>query len=214
MSYILEALKKSEQERGHEGAPGIQTIHTSSLHYRTTRKPLWPWLLVAILCVNLAVLLYFVFVRSNEAAVTRPVAVSTTPPTRVAPVVPQAVAQPAIAMPAPAPPVYTPPPYTPPPRVMPVQTTAVAPVPVPPQAPVIEVDELPPEIGSHVPRMEFSAHVYSSNPRQRSVVINDMFLEEGEMLSSDLKLSEITADGAIFEFRGYRFHRSVLAGWD
>ena len=79
---------------------------------------------------------------------------------------------------------------------------------------MIEVDELPPDVGSHVPRMEFSAHVYSGNPKQRSVIINGMFLEEGELLSSDLKLSEITPDGVIFEFRGYRFHRSVLAGWE
>ena len=79
---------------------------------------------------------------------------------------------------------------------------------------MIEVDELPPDVGSHVPRMEFSAHVYSSNPKQRSVIINGMFLEEGELLSSDLKLSEITPDGVIFEFKGYRFHRSVLAGWE
>lgn len=223
MSYILEALKKSEQERGHGVSPGIQTIHSSALSYRANRKPLWPWLLVAVLGANLVVLVYFMLDRSGrDPAVTAPVAsiptasevslpASTPPPQRLPATPPQAA--PATS-PAPAQKtiVDAPPAVAPPPVETPVQTAVTA----PPAAtvPVVEVDELPPEVGRHVPKMEFSAHVYSSNPRQRSVVINGMFLEEGELLSNDLALSEITPDGAIFEFRGYRFHRSVLAAWE
>ena len=33
MSYILDALKKSEQERGHGSIPGVQTVHSSSINY-------------------------------------------------------------------------------------------------------------------------------------------------------------------------------------
>ena len=221
MSYILEALKKSEQERGHGSSPGIQTIHSSSLSYRTSRKPLWPWLLFAILCVNLAIMVYFMIDRSGNGANRLSQAPAIMPPVAAtAPVVPRA--QP-VFVPAPTPqpkpvamqPEAAPQPVTPvvaPPTVAAVQTMAVAPAPAEPQ--VIEVDELPADVGSHVPHMEFSAHVYSSNPKQRSVVINDMFLEEGDLLSTDLKLVEITHDGVIFDFRGYRFHRSVLAGWE
>jgi general secretion pathway protein B len=218
MSYILEALKKSEQERGHGGSPGIQTIHSSSLNYHTSRKPLWPWLLFAILCVNLAMLVYFMLSRPDgDAGIPAPAPVATTqaPPRKTPTVRPQQLT----LAPTPQPPAKTivaPPPPTPvvapPPRVVPMQTPIAAAAPV--ATPVIEIDELPPDVASHVPHMEFSAHVYSSNPKQRSVVINDMFLEEGELLSTDLKLSEITPDGVIFEFRGYRFHRSVLAGWE
>jgi general secretion pathway protein B len=214
MSYILEALKKSEQERGHGGSPGIQTIHSSSLNYREHRKPLWPWLLFVILCVNLAMLVYFVLSRSDSDVGMQPRVASAPTATQIIPAVPpqQPVVAPkpepkTVAMPPPATPVVAAPTYE-----APVQTRAV--VPTPAAIPVIEVDELPPDVGSHVPRMEFSAHVYSSNPKQRSVIINGMFLEEGELLSSDLKLSEITPDGVIFEFKGYRFHRSVLAGWE
>jgi len=216
MSYILEALKKSEQERGQGGSPGIQTIHSSSLSYRSNRKPLWPWLLFAILCVNLAMLVYFMLARSGGDVDLQPPVAAAPPPPRITPAAPRP--QPALAQTPRAEPVVTPAraaPVAAPPTAYaaPVQTTTIEPPP-PAAAPVVEVDELPPEISSHVPRMAFSAHVYSSNPKQRSVVINDMFLEEGELLSNDLKLSEITPDGVIFEFRGYRFHRSVLAGWE
>lgn len=218
MSYILEALKKSEQERGHGGSPGIQTIHSSSLNYRANRKPLWPWLLVVILVANLVVLVYFMLDRSDSVPVVRPAAVSipSTKPvsipasTQYAPAPDQ---QPVVAVtPQPKTAVMAPPVAVAPRQVeTPVRT--MTPAPVPAVVAVIELDELPPDVGSHVPDMKFSAHVYSDNPRQRSIVINGMFLEEGELLSSDLALSEITPDGAIFEFRGYRFRRGVLSGW-
>ena len=89
MSYILEALKKSEQERGHGGSPGIQTIHSSSLNYREHRKPLWPWLLFVILCVNLAMLVYFVLSRSDGDVGMQPLVASAPTATQVIPEVPR-----------------------------------------------------------------------------------------------------------------------------
>jgi hypothetical protein len=62
--------------------------------------------------------------------------------------------------------------------------------------------------------MEFSAHVYSSNPMQRSIVINGRFMEEGDNLGSDLVLNEITPEGAVFDFQGYRFHQGVVSSWN
>jgi general secretion pathway protein B len=78
----------------------------------------------------------------------------------------------------------------------------------------MEKEELPPDMQQHIPVMEFSAHVYSSNPMQRSIVINGRFMEEGDRLTADLLLDEITADGAIFNFRGQRFHQGVVSAWN
>jgi hypothetical protein len=39
-------------------------------------------------------------------------------------------------------------------------------------------------------------------------------MEEGDLVTNDLILSEITSDGAIFDFQGYRFSANVLSGWD
>ena len=79
---------------------------------------------------------------------------------------------------------------------------------------VLERDELPFEMSQHIPVMEFTAHVYSSNPVQRSIVINGRFMEEGDWLASDLFLSEITPDGAIFDFKGQLFHQGVISAWN
>jgi hypothetical protein len=39
-------------------------------------------------------------------------------------------------------------------------------------------------------------------------------MEEGDRLTADLLLDEITADGAIFNFRGQRFHQGVVSAWN
>ena len=61
MSYILDALKKSEQERGHGNIPGVQTVHSSSLNYHGEKKAYWPYLLITAVLLNVAVVLYFIF---------------------------------------------------------------------------------------------------------------------------------------------------------
>lgn len=53
MSYILEALKKSERERKKEGVPNLQADHSLPLSHRPGHKPLAKWLTGAV------VLLFF-----------------------------------------------------------------------------------------------------------------------------------------------------------
>ncbi len=65
MSYILDALKKSEQERGHGSAPSVQTLHSSSLNYHSNKLQLWPYLLLAAIVINLAALMYFMIAKSD-----------------------------------------------------------------------------------------------------------------------------------------------------
>lgn len=207
MSYILEALKKSEQARGRGSAPGIQTVHSSGLNYQAPGRSLWPWILIAAVLLNLAVLLYFVFSKH-----------STAPQTKAEPVMQQA----AIALPtrpalqqeiSPAPQIRPAEPsaentYTP--------TTRPAQISQPSAAEIfqaVDINELPADIRSHIPAMEFSAHVFSSNPQQRSVVINGRFMEEGEKLNDDFILKEITSTGVIMDFQGTLFRTTVITGW-
>lgn len=58
MSYILEALKRSEQER-HQGELAHATIDTIMVPAKQVRHHWWPYLLIALLLVNLLVYLYF-----------------------------------------------------------------------------------------------------------------------------------------------------------
>ncbi len=224
MSYILEALKKSEQQRGDDTTPTVHTIHSASLQYTRPKKTLWPWVMAWVLAVvitlNVIALIVFFAPASQEAPAPRPAATpSSAPPaaTRDAPAsvkpVPQqkvdgAVANAEAATPA-----------TPPP-----QTTLPVDAPATPTAPprsntaaqsafIVDFHDLPPHIQREIPEMVFSAHVYSSNPAQRSVVINGNFMEQGDMLNAQLRLEEITADGVVFDFNGTRFHSSVISHW-
>ena len=65
MSYILEALKRSEQER-HQGELNHTTIDTIMMPSKQVRHQWWPYLLIVILSVNLLVYLYFQFSENSE----------------------------------------------------------------------------------------------------------------------------------------------------
>lgn len=226
MSYILDALKKSEQERGHGTTPTVQTLHATGLNYTSNKTHLWPYILLAAIVINLAALFYFIITNSKvaPAAQTRYVMTETgqadvgsaqASVTRQVAEIP--VTDPADKV------IYKP--VLMPDNLQPVaketrRASVIKPVPVEPDAfstrrtPVLERDELPADTQQHIPVMEFSAHVYSTNPIQRSIVINGRFMEEGDRFASDLFLSEITPDGAIFDYQGQLFHQRVVSAWN
>ncbi len=51
MSYILEALLKSERKRQKDDVPDLQAVHVATADTKDKRS-IWPWLLVAVLIVN------------------------------------------------------------------------------------------------------------------------------------------------------------------
>lgn len=77
----------------------------------------------------------------------------------------------------------------------------------------MDFHELPESIRQELPSITISAHVYSTNPAQRSIVINNNFMEEGEYVLDGLILYEITTDGAIFAYQGTLFNYGVVSGW-
>lgn len=215
MSYILDALKKSEQERGNGSVPGVQTIHSSSINYHQDKRAIWPWFLLAAVIINIVALVYFMQGKNSAgpvAPVQNPVA-----PVEVAPAFtrqsPETPASPA-AQPLPAVVEQSVSPEQPmnqqvyipesPVRQQAEQTVSEA----------VDFHDLPLNIRQHIPELDFSAHVYSSSAQQRSLVINGRFMEEGEQVNNDVTLVEITREGAIFDYRGQRFKTSVLSGWN
>ncbi len=219
MSYILEALKKSEQERGHGDSPTVQTIHSSSLQYQTQKKTLWPYLLIIAILINALVLLYIF--RSDEekttvpqVATVKPELVQDSPVDRVLPEPAKTTQAASSVEPKPAvKPVeqaaITTPPNTE--TATPVQTRSTHPI---TEKTILDIYELPADIQAAVPELQFSAHVYSSNPHQRSVVINGNFMEQGDRLTRQLTLDEITPDGVILEYDGIYIRSSILSQWD
>ena len=205
MSLILDALKKSEQERRRDKGPDLQTIHQPAL-LRATRRSYGHWWIIALVVANIAVLGYWWQQRGVVPATAALPA--TTPASAVAPIVrvPEPPAAAINSLPSTS--STTGAEYT---RITPGSTPQ--PVAALTAARVEEVDELPEDVRNNLPAMTFSFHVYSSNPQQRTIIINNRRMREGEEVNAGLLLQEITEDGVILQYLQHRIHISVLAGW-
>jgi len=74
---------------------------------------------------------------------------------------------------------------------------------------VISIAELPLSVQQELPAMTISVHAYSGNPANRLVGINNRMLREGENVVPGLKLEQITPEGMIFGYKGFSFRRGV-----
>ena len=74
---------------------------------------------------------------------------------------------------------------------------------------VMPLSELPPSIRQEIPNITISFHVYSSNPAERRIMINNELLRQGESAAPGLKVEQITPDGVVIGYKGYRFQRGV-----
>lgn len=221
MSYILDAIKKSEAERGHGSIPGLQTVHSSSLNYKTERKQLWPYIIIALLLINTTGLIYYFL---NEEQSIRPVSNITVPTTTTATTTPPTTTRTIASIQQPEALTVTPAIQTK--KVTaPMQTTdiedrtpvfaaqSMSPYAGTSHREIVSIDDLPDYLKLRIPTMDFTGHVYSSNPQQRSIIINGSFMEEGDAINHELTLSEITAKGAVFNIEDTFFAISILSGW-
>lgn len=243
MSYILDALKKSEQERGHGNIPGVQTVHSSSLSYRNEKNVYWPYLLITAVVINIALVLYFIFDKepgvTSQVEVTGKTSAINTLENNIAksngPSISDTIAaeQKTIISPT-ADEQSEANIIKPEPAATRAETHEVTTVSTENQSKsdtfaakdtrtsnlskednttVIDFHSLSDSVKQQLPAIIISAHVYSSNPLQRSIVINNNFMEEGEYVLDNLRLHEITPGGAIFDHNGTRFSYSVISSW-
>ena len=219
MSYILDALKKSEQERGNGNIPSVQTVHSSSLNYNI-KKTYWPYYLIAAVLLNLLVIIYVIF--DKEKKITINTAVNTPADISASSKKESSLSaadisnnqqgsdnQDTLTDIGSPPPIIN---NTTEDKSSPVATETINTVPVNDKD-IIEFYNLPDSIKRQLPSIVISAHVYSTNPLQRSIVINNNFLEEGEHVLDDLILYEITRDGAIFAYHDLLIHHGVVRTW-
>ncbi|MEL0067242.1 MAG: hypothetical protein VW874_03145 [Gammaproteobacteria bacterium] len=64
MSYILEALKKSEQERNPDKVPDLSTHHRAIATEEKSGFP-WVWLVIVLVVINLGALYWFFVMRPS-----------------------------------------------------------------------------------------------------------------------------------------------------
>lgn len=206
MSFILDALKKSEAERQRKSVPGFADIPDARNAPRPQR---WWWLIGGLLAVNAAVLVgVFYLPEEDEATGTAPVqraAISRAPDR--APAVPDPLPFSEIVAEAkrnrPAGDVAT---TTEPQRQEPATAT---PAPVRSSVTMSErlstMNELRADGSLQLPELHLDIHVYSEAPADRFVFINMAKYKEGDTLSEGPAVREIRTDGVVLEQGGTRF---------
>ena len=224
MSYILEALKKSQAERQLGDTP---TIHAPQLplppapgNGGVARLPLWlgmGGLTVVLALVLLAWRPWQVPVQPPAAAAAAAASVAAVPPASAEPAVSAAaVSAAAAALPEPAPaPVPAPAPapvastVPPGPALAAAPAAVPAPVPAPASAPsddnLPSLRELPEPIQRQIPPLALGGYMYSSNPADRLLLIDKVLRHEGEEVAPGLVLEKLQPKAAIFSFKGYRY---------
>ncbi len=209
MSYILEALKKSERERKLGQVPDLESLRDET-PVRSVVVARWPLAVAAlVLALNAAVLGYYAWSQRDQAPVAAPAAAVAQP---TAPVQHAASPVPAPAPPAPtraaapvvAPAVNLPPPPGP-------MAVAREPVPEPVYTPPAHVpaatlwEEMPLEFRSRVPEPTIDVHVYAQDPARRFILVNLKKYRQGDRLPDGARVEQITEDGVIFLADGQRF---------
>lgn len=202
MSFILDALKKSETERQEQGSAEFSSVPISSGNRSPAR---WLWLLAALLAVNFAVLIG-ILLKPDAASKPQPVASTDLVPATEATTSPfeDRVASAIKDRPA----------ATPPARQASNEETAVASAAPPPQrvaqpvdrsSPVATIDELRLDGSLQLPELHLDIHVYSDDPAERFVFINMDKHREDSRIDAGAVVREITPDGVILEYQGRRF---------
>jgi general secretion pathway protein B len=228
MSFILDALKKSESDRQRQHGPALFEVRVAPPR---TRLPLWAIAIAALLVVNLGVVLWMLVrhqVHGSSAPGAQPTAAAaSTPPGTGNPVPVVATSAPAAA--GAAPPVA--------PAALPAAPAPAAPA-TPPTvsgaADSANVEDYAPAqeppasgLGNHVrratasgvplyqdvsatpgtqlPQLRLDLHVFAARPQDRFVMINMHKLREGDTLPEGVRVDSITPEGAVLTYNGSKF---------
>jgi general secretion pathway protein B len=226
MSYILEALKKVDQERDIGAVPDLATPHEAKRPQ--TRSYRWLWIIVTLLSVNAVLVVMLLKDKDAEVPVTAQV-----PLEQQTALINDQLVQPIqqtsetliSEAPTPEKPVL--------PENEPILSTGelvMLPEPaylqdskssiLPEEELDMQMDamttakdnsqlqswyELPQEIRDRLDLPRLDVHVYSEEPQRRFILVNLEKYREGEILASGLVLEEILPDGMVMSYQGERF---------
>ena len=210
MSFILDALKKSEAERKRQDAPGLASIPAAKQDSSSSK---WIWIIAGLLTVNVVVLTVVVLKPWGETlsettpqpqagAIERPVQTAPEPVSRSAATGGESVATAALQ------------PATDPVDAAPAATVAIAdntpPAPVSRTGPaepssLPTFDELRSAGRLQLPDLHVDIHVYSGQPADRFVFVNMTKYRENAKLTEGPVVTRITPDGVELDYLGTAF---------
>lgn len=195
MSYILDALKKSDQERPREAA-GIPLHEVPAFRVRP-RRIRWSTALIAgVLIAGGGGAAFWMSLQGAGPA----------PSERSSVLIPVEAGHGAVVpvtSPSVTPPVAnadTRPPVTGTVSAAPEQSAAAT------REGLLELWQLTEAEQKYLQGLDVSFHVYSTDPAKRAVIINGLRAGEGQALGEDLRLADIVPDGIVLEFQGQFVH--------
>jgi hypothetical protein len=214
MSFILDALKKSENSRLRQDHPAIFDAQAAAV--RRQGLPRWGVALIVLLGLNLLILAYALW-RPSEPPEAMPTvrAESTTASAAAQTAAAPAQSRPALAAPAPTAPALAAPPSATSTRPM-AAPPSVARRSTPPAFPVSseESPTLPSRddllaAGAAIPEANLNMHVYDASPPLRFVLLNGQRLREGEVSREGLRVEQILPSGVLLSTGGNSFMLSI-----
>ncbi len=204
MSYILDALKKSDKERQQDEIPDFQTDHTVPITRGQRRKhSSFSWRLSGILILPiLCVAFFFWWKFPAKQSILSPVQSVQNPPSPQAPD----------------------PQVRPVKQAVPVVAVTVEDVENVKDIEVVEVfeddedtaiieetqftqkeppllNELPVSVRAGIPELSFAGHVYSDFAEKRLIIINNRIVREGDFITDGLFLEQIDLDGVTLRYK-------------
>ncbi len=224
MSFILDALKKSENERQQQSDSDFATVPSGS---DNPGMPRWLWVLGALLIINVIVVTGLLLrpgaPSSSVASSPPPVAEQAYATSETAAALEAAPAQsPSFAdridaarqdqaqRPTPQPVVTSPPPGAEPAVAQPVAIRSAPAVAAQSDDPLLlpSIQEVVANGTLQLPPMHIDIHVFSETPSDRFVFINMNKYRESDQIDEGPVVEEITRDGVVLMHQGTEFFLS------
>ncbi len=203
MSFILDALKKSETDRQQQGNAEFAAVPIGP---RATSVPRWLWVVGVLLAINLIVLIGLLL-RPDSSPSTTQTAVSTIS----RPSQPEATLPPSFEEKAATAQQNVPAQQEADAEVE-AATATVRAVLISQDPSSVSSDDLHPTLQEirargalNLPELHLDIHVYSDEPKDRFVFINMSKLREGSQLAEGPVVAEITPDGVVLGHQGQFF---------
>ena len=269
MSYILDALKKSEEER-HQGQVPSLGGNSTLIHSSGAKSSVWPWVIVVLLLLNMLVIAYWLLsgnqstdksdvpsenlmeensvtvtseqkkeplivhqkhnfradpvIQANEKSVSPEYTLPDTTPSKVFVSKPEPIS-PSVASIEPPTQIQRDSVYEEPMLITP--KSGARPYSGPAYDEVIEevtieesdvsavrhASDLPQSFQRRIPDMAFNSHIFTDTPDSRRVMINNIYLREGQAFSG-LTVVQITEEGVVLSLDGQAFKVGVLRDWN
>ncbi len=211
MSYILDALKKAEENRRQDKSPDLMTVHEKQDTATKKRSP-WPYILIAAILLNAAVVAVWLIPRQNTKEGTIPELIIeekenhavTQTGRKMVTSIPEKNESEVSADPVIAEESETP--LTKEPSVLEDDETEMnASLYINADGRIPDINELPLSFKEDLPDIKISGHVFFDNPSDRLIIVNGRPSREGDIVASGLKIEEITSSGVIFIYDDRRF---------